>query len=41
MTHVAAADSWVGETDLSVEVRAIQVDLATVVVDDFACLDRT
>ena len=38
VTNVATTNRWVGQSDLGVEVGAIKVDLATVVVDDLASL---
>jgi hypothetical protein len=38
MAHVGADSSRVGQTDLGVEVGAVEVDLTAVAMDDFACL---
>lgn len=38
VTNIAAARSRVGDADLRVEVGTIEVDLATIVVDDLAGL---
>lgn len=38
MAHISTARRGVCEADLSVQVRAIEVDLATVLVDDLTRL---
>lgn len=38
MTNVTSACSWVSQADLSIEVRAVEVDLATVLVYNLASI---
>ena len=38
VAHITATDSGVRETDLGVQVRAVKIDLATILVDDIAHL---
>lgn len=41
MTNVTSACSWVSQADLSIEVRAVEVDLATVLVYNLTSILNT
>src|SRR5262245_30276448 len=39
MAHVGTEFAWSAKSNLRIEIRAVHVDLTTVLMDDLACLD--